>query len=140
MVLDTSAIVAAIAGEPDGPQFQEAILRAPVLMISAVTALESRIVLLRRYGEDAVREFERMIDDAAVSIVPFDGEMAARAFEAYRQYGKGRGHPAQLNISIVPHTHWPAARVSHCFSKGPIFRGPAFGPACSALSVHPASL
>jgi uncharacterized protein with PIN domain len=39
MVLDMSAIVAAIYGEPDGPRFQEAILCGAPLIVSAVTAL-----------------------------------------------------------------------------------------------------
>jgi ribonuclease VapC len=66
--LDTSAIVAAIANEPDGARFQQAMLTAAWLTISYVTALETRIVLQSRHGD------------------------------AFRRYGKGRGHPAQLNI------------------------------------------
>jgi ribonuclease VapC len=31
-------------------------------------------------------------------VVPFDDEMASVAFDAFRQFGKGREHPAQLNI------------------------------------------
>jgi ribonuclease VapC len=30
--------------------------------------------------------------------VSFDGEMARAAFDAFRRFGKGQGHPAQLNI------------------------------------------
>lgn len=52
MVLDTSAVVAAISGEPDGNLFQEAMLRASALTISAATALETRIVLYCRSGGD----------------------------------------------------------------------------------------
>ena len=31
-------------------------------------------------------------------MVPFDDGMAMAAFEAFRRFGKGQGHPAQLNI------------------------------------------
>jgi ribonuclease VapC len=31
-------------------------------------------------------------------VVPFDDEMARGAFDAFRRFGKGGGHPAQLNI------------------------------------------
>jgi ribonuclease VapC len=39
-----------------------------------------------------------MIENAGVVVIPFDAAMAAVAFDAFQRYGKGRGHPAQLNI------------------------------------------
>jgi ribonuclease VapC len=98
MILDTSAIVATISGEPDGPQLQGAMIRAASLAISAVTALETKIVLQSRHGADAVREFNDMLENSGIAVVPFDGEMASAAFDAFQRYGKGQGHPAQLNI------------------------------------------
>ena len=98
MVLDTSAIIAAIADEPDGTRFQQAMLGAASLTISSVTVLETRIVLQSRHGDEAVHEFDEMLDNAGIVVVPFDLEMADTAFQAFRRYGKGRGHPAQLNI------------------------------------------
>ena len=98
MVLDTSAIVAAIASEPDGDRFQRAMLGAASLAISSVTVLETRIVLYSRHGADVVQAFDEMIDRAGVDVVPFDEELAGFAFDAFRRYGKGQGHKAQLNI------------------------------------------
>lgn len=98
MILDTSAIVAAIGSEPDGLLYRKAMLDARDLAISAVTALETRIVLYVRHGEAAVGEFDEMLQNAGVLVMPFDDETAKAAFEAFRRYGKGRGHPAQLNI------------------------------------------
>ena len=31
-------------------------------------------------------------------MVPFDDEMARAAFDAFRRFGKGQRHPAQLNV------------------------------------------
>jgi ribonuclease VapC len=98
MVLDTSAIVAAIANEPDGSRFRNAMLEAGSLLISSVTVLETRVVLHARQGAEAVREFNELLENAAIAIVPFDAELATVAFDAFRRYGKGQGHPAQLNI------------------------------------------
>jgi ribonuclease VapC len=98
MILDGSAIVAAISREPDGSRFQDAMLRAPALAVSAVTVLETRIVLHARLGADAVREFDQMLDHSGIAVIPFDAPMADAAFEAFRRFGKGQGHPAQLNI------------------------------------------
>jgi ribonuclease VapC len=72
MIVDSSAIVAAISREADGPRYQEAMLRAPSLSVSAVTVLETRIVLHARLGAEAVREFDEMLDHSDVSVIPFD--------------------------------------------------------------------
>jgi len=98
MVIDTSAIMAAIAGEPDGPRYREAIRTAHVRLLSAVTMLEAEIVLFTRLGAAAVTLSRELIDQAPIVIVPFDEVLAEAAFGAYRTYGKGQGHPAQLNI------------------------------------------
>ena len=98
MVLDTSAIVATIAKESDAARFQNAMLGTTALVISAVTALEIRIVLHSRHGEAAVEAFDEMLEQAGIVIEPFDAQMAQAAFDAFLRYGKGRGHPARLNI------------------------------------------
>jgi ribonuclease VapC len=98
MIVDSSAIVAAISRETDGPRFQEAMLRAQGLSVSTITVLETRIVLYARLGAEAVRAFDEMLDHTGISIVPFNAAMADAAFEAFRRFGKGQGHPAQLNI------------------------------------------
>jgi ribonuclease VapC len=98
MVLDTSAIVATIANEPEGARFQQVMPRTSSLIISSVTVPETRIVLQSRHGDEAVHEFDEMLGNAGVVVVPFDREMAESAFQAFRRYGKGQGHPAQLNI------------------------------------------
>jgi ribonuclease VapC len=98
MILDTSAIIAAIAGEPDHARFQDAMLDAEALAMSASTALETRIVLYSRYGEAAVADFDEMLKSADIVVVPFDDALARAAFDGFRRYGKGQGRPAQLNI------------------------------------------
>src|SRR5438552_177544 len=91
MILDTSAIVAAIAGEPERSQFQNAMLGASSLAISSIAVLEARIVLYCRHGAEAVREFDEMLENGGILVVPFDAEAAQAAFEAFLQYGKGQG-------------------------------------------------
>lgn len=98
MVVDTSAIVAAITKESDAIRFQSAMLGAASLAMSAVAVLESKTVLQSRHGRSAVEAFDEMLERAGIVIVPFGAEMAQLAFEAFRRYGKGQGHPAQLNI------------------------------------------
>ena len=98
MVLDTSAIVAILADEPDAAIFRDALFNAPSVSISAVTVLEAQIVLHSRYGAKAVQQLDEMLENSGIAVVPFDGVSAAAAFEAFQRFGKGQGHPAQLNI------------------------------------------
>jgi ribonuclease VapC len=98
MVLDTSAIIAAITNEPDSPRFRAAMASAESLLISSVAVLETKIVLFARLGPDAVNLFDELLENAGVVVVPFDDELASAAFDAFRRYGKGQAHPAQLNI------------------------------------------
>lgn len=98
MVLDTSAIIATITSEPDSSRFRAAMLAAESLLISSVAVLETRIVLFARLGPDGISLFDDLLANAGIVVVPFDDEMAKVAFDAFRRYGKGQGHPAQLNI------------------------------------------
>ena len=98
MVLDTSALFALIAGEPEADHFRGAILAADSLVISAVTVLETCIVPRSRLGLGACDAFEEWLIASSVTVVPFDHQQAAEALNAFNRFGKGQGHPAQLNI------------------------------------------
>jgi len=96
MVVDSSAMVALMLREPEALAFERAIAAATCHM-SAVNVLETRIVLERRVGASMIDHLERVLA-AACSIAAFDSDQATRAFAAHRRFGKGTGHPAQLNL------------------------------------------
>ncbi len=98
MVIDTSAIFAAIAGEPDGSVYRGAIISAPLRLISAVTLLETQIVRVSRSGPGSIPILRELVERAGIAVVPFDESMAEAAFAAFKRYGKGQGHKAQLDI------------------------------------------
>jgi len=75
----------------------EALAKAERRLVSAVTVLESAMVLEGRHGPDAGVDLELFLFDARTEIVPFDSRQAQAAVRAWRRYGKGR-HPAQLNL------------------------------------------
>lgn len=121
MVIDTSAIIAAIAGEPDGALYRDAIKPAERRSISAITLLETQIVLLARLGPAAIAALDELIDEADIAVIPFDGVLAETAFEAFRKYGKGQGHPAQLNIIDCA-----AYALAHASGQPLLFKGDDF--------------
>ncbi len=98
MIVDTSALVAIIALEPDAAEFLTALENAEVLRISAATCLEATIVLNRRGDPTLEGKFEAMLNDAGFVIEPVTMEQSRMARQAHRDYGKGTGHPAQLNF------------------------------------------
>src|SRR4051812_21323811 len=98
IAIDTSAIVAIVAREPEAPAIRAVIKANLELAMSAVTLLECRTVLLRRFARPASAELEQFLKLGNVRVEPFDTDMAELAFAAYRRFGKGSGHRAQLNL------------------------------------------
>ncbi len=96
MVVDTSAVIAVLTGEPERRAFMEAIERANQCLISAASFVEASIVIECSRGYDGLRDLDLFIATAGIEIVPVDSEQAYLAREAFRRYGKGR-HPAGLN-------------------------------------------
>lgn len=136
MILDTSAIIATVSLEPDAGLLRGAMLTASSLAMSAVTVLETRIVLRARYGGEAVHAFETMLDRAPIAVVPFDAAQARLAFEAFQQYGKGQGHPAQLNIIDCAAYALARSRSEPLLFKGDDFSKTDVIPALRA-ELHP---
>jgi len=97
MVLDTSALIAILSGEPEQEAFIHAIERADVRLLSAATLLEASIVIEARYGAAGAHHLDQLLERADVEIVPVDGEQASAARSAWQRFGKGR-HPAALNF------------------------------------------
>jgi len=100
MMIDTSAMVAVLFGEPDAEPIKLAIARDPVRKMSSVTYLELSMVVEARKGIGALGELEALIADLHIEIHPFDAAQARRAMLAWRQFGKGN-HPAGLNLGDV---------------------------------------
>jgi ribonuclease VapC len=97
MVIDTSAILAILFGEPEAAIFAEAIERDAVRLISAASALEAAIVVESELGDPGARELDLLLFKAGITIAPISPEHLAAARHAFRVFGKGR-HAAALNF------------------------------------------
>lgn len=97
MIVDTSAIIAILAGELDARTYAVAIVGDRVKM-SAATYVECSVVLDRNGPPEASRKFDTWLRSLEIEVVPVSVEQATIARAAYRDFGKGSGHRAQLNF------------------------------------------
>lgn len=94
IVVDTSALMAVLCGEPDGLPCLPVLEGASALCISAGTLAEAKIVAAHR---NLVAEMDRLITGLGMEIHPIDRDAAEEIAAAYRRWGKGI-HPAGLNF------------------------------------------
>ncbi len=97
MVIDTSAIVAVLFDEPDHRRYDEAIERANVRLVSAVTRVELSFVVEGGKGEAGRDRLERFFQLTGTEIVGVTPQHAEIAIAAFRRFRRGR-HRAALNI------------------------------------------
>lgn len=98
MIIDTSVIVAILLEESDGPDWVRRIRLAGSRSISAATYTEIGIVLDARVNPVVSRRFDAWLDGMRITIRDLSARQAAIARAAYRDFGKGSGHPARLNF------------------------------------------
>jgi ribonuclease VapC len=98
MIIDTSAIIAILRDEPEAMVCARAIADATIRRVSAVNFVESAVVIDASRDPIATRRFDDFIREANISIEPVTEIQAQIARSAYRDFGKGSGHPAKLNF------------------------------------------
>jgi ribonuclease VapC len=98
MIVDTSAILAILRDEPEAMACARALEEATVRRMSAASFLEAAIVIDASGDALASRSFDELIEVAEMVIEPVTVEQAQIGRDAYRDFGKGSGHPAQLNF------------------------------------------
>ena len=99
MIVDTSVIVAILRAEADARSLAGAIAGANIRRVSAVNYVEAAAVIDGSRSPVASRRFDDFFREAELVIEPVTAEQARIAREAYRDFGKGSGHAAQLNFS-----------------------------------------
>ena len=98
MILDASAVIVILRDEPEAARFAQAIQDAGHRRISAVNYVEAAGVIDGSRDPVASRQFDDLLREAGVTIEPVTQVQARIARDAYRDFGKGSGHPAKLNF------------------------------------------
>jgi ribonuclease VapC len=99
MIVDTSAVIAVLKEESDAPRFLRALtISAEPRRMSAANYLEAAIVVDANRNPLLSRRFDDLIVQTEIRAEPVTLEQADIARAAYRDFGKGSGHLAQLNF------------------------------------------
>ena len=96
MIVDASAIVAIALDEEPAPRLLDALISARRPAVSAAALLEAMIVIDAR-GPIASRRLDVLLARVDLEVVPFTADHTRIARQAYRDFGRGSGHPARLN-------------------------------------------
>jgi ribonuclease VapC len=97
VVLDTSALLGVLFGEPERDELIALLSHAEDVLISAATLVEASIVMRARTGAAGVGDLDDLLRAIAARCVAVDQTQAHLARDAFARYGKGRA-PAGLNF------------------------------------------
>ena len=122
MVIDTSALVAILLGEPETETLARAIAADPKRLLSAVSAFEAYIVITAKKGEAGSRELDLLLHRSAIETVALGAPQVELARKGWLRYGKGR-HPAGLDLgdccayALAMHAGEPLLFIGDDFTK-----------------------
>jgi ribonuclease VapC len=101
MFVDASAIVAILTREPEADMLTDLLEKADVPITSPIAIFEAALGICRkRYGsvQEARQDVCDFLSAARIELVSITAKEAETALDAFSRYGKGRNHPAQLNL------------------------------------------
>ena len=97
MIVDTSAIIAILRSEREAAAMADALDRAEICRMSAVTYVEAAVVIDSNKNPVLSRRLDDLLRDAEIQVESVTAKQAEIARYAYRDFGKAR-HKAGLNL------------------------------------------
>jgi len=98
MIVDTSALIAILRDAPEARTCARAIESSVIRRVSAGNFVETALIIDGSRDPIASRRFDDLMREAQIIIEPVTEAQARIAREAYRDFGKGSGHPARLSF------------------------------------------
>ena len=101
MFVDASALIAILLREPEADDLSERLQAAASRYTSPVALFETVAAIMRKLAAShlvADNHVQALLGTAEITVVPITDEIGRAALDAFDRYGKGRGHPAQLNL------------------------------------------
>jgi ribonuclease VapC len=98
VIVDSSAVVGILKSEPEAEALLDAMVSARNRRMSAATFVEVCVVI--DSSRDPVKSglLDNLLRRYDIQIIDVTSEQANIARAAYRDFGKGSGHPARLNF------------------------------------------
>jgi ribonuclease VapC len=98
IAVDSSVVVAIFNAEPDASSWVTRILASDRRLMSAANWFEAFMVCLGKSKDTRLPGlFDALVEELSIEVVPLTLEHTLVARDAFAAFGKGRGHPAQLN-------------------------------------------
>lgn len=101
MFVDASAIVAILTREPEADALAHLLQTARSPITSPIAIFEAALGICRKRHasvDEAEQDVGELLEIAGVRTAPITDKEAHTALAAFSRYGKGRGHPARLNL------------------------------------------
>ncbi len=132
IAVDSSAIIAVALREPGWQALNQALDAGPIA-IGCPTLLEIRVAISKRRTRHIDAVMTMLLDLENIRLINFGADHLAWSEIAFERFGKGRGHPAQLNFGDCM-----AYAIAKDLDAPLLFKGTDFGK--TDIRVHPASL
>jgi ribonuclease VapC len=101
MFVDASAIVAILTREPEADSLADLLEADSTPITSPIAVFEAALGICRKRHasvEEADEDVRQFFELARIQLIPVTAKEAETALATFARYGKGRGHPAQLNL------------------------------------------
>ena len=101
IVVDASAVIAVLFGEPQSGALTACLTLDPDRVISVASYIEAGTVLAGRRRSDRLRaidDLDTFLSAAGIDLAPTDATQARLALRARINYGRGMGHGGRLNF------------------------------------------
>ncbi|WP_020184438.1 type II toxin-antitoxin system VapC family toxin [Methylopila sp. 73B] len=99
--VDASALTAILLREPEANDLSSRLVGSQQRLTSAIAIYETALAVASR-KRVAVTESRSyaldLVHQTAIDVIDVTAEVGRLAIEAHARYGKGTGHPAQLNM------------------------------------------
>lgn len=122
MIVDSSAVVGILNGEPEAETLLQALYSARHRQMSAATLVELYIVIDGKRDPVRSARLDGFLQRSDVEIIDVTAEQASIARAAHRDYGRGSGHRARLNFGDCF-----AYALAHVTGEPLLFKGDDFG-------------
>lgn len=97
IIVDTSALMAILLGEPEGKRFFEVLVTSGPTLLGAPTLLEFMMVAHRDRIADPTGRIAELLSRLSLEVIAWETHHVQLALDAFLRFGEGR-HPAKLNF------------------------------------------